>query len=93
MPLKYFKEEVNISDSNYIIITGKALGNTEIRLYELEDNESECFPTIEWVKTFEIYDISIFSEISFIIHSITKGNLIIGFINENTKEFNFELDK
>lgn len=92
-PLKYFKEEVNISDSNYIIITGKALGNTEIRLYELEDNESECFPTIEWVKTFEIYDISIFSEISFIIHSITKGNLIIGFINENTKEFNFELDK
>lgn len=94
-PLKCFsfeKEQYNIYDSNYIIIIGKSIGEIEIRLYELEGIESGFFPTIKWVKDLNIHKAKIFNEISFIIHSITKGNLIMGIINDKTKELNFKLD-
>lgn len=98
--LKHFlfeEKQFNLYDCNYFIIVGKRIGEyypeIEIRLYELEDIENNFLPTITWVKNLNIHKITIFDEISFIIQSKTKGNLIMGFINEKTKELNFIEEK
>lgn len=63
------------------------------KLYKIERIESNNYPTIEFITNLscENGDLSL-EGTSFIIQSMTKGNLIIGYYNRKTIELYFKED-
>ena len=91
-PLKDFKidnNNIELIDTEYIIVVGENDNEMEMRLYKIEGLESNSYPTIYLDYYLFCKDDISLDGISSVVQSKKKGNLIITYLDGTTKELYF----